>query len=119
MHGAFDKGAHSPRILFVLCVERLGHWIQRKVEEGRWKPLRASRGGRMISHLFFADDLLLFAEATIDQANCIREGLEGFCSASGQRVNFGKFLLHVSPNMEGGIASELSARLGIPLMGEL
>lgn len=37
-----------------------------KVDDGSWKPLKASRGGIWVSHLFFADDLLLFAEANRD-----------------------------------------------------
>lgn len=57
--------------LFVLCLERLGHWITSKVNEGVSKPLRALRGGSKVSHLFFADDLILLAQATGDQARCI------------------------------------------------
>lgn len=54
--------------------------MHQKVEEGRWRPLKASRGGPAVSHLFsasrvgpavshlfFADDILLFAEAQEDQ----------------------------------------------------
>lgn len=38
--------------LFVMCLERLSHWIRKKVVEGSWKPQKASRGGKKISHLF-------------------------------------------------------------------
>lgn len=82
--------------LFVLCLERLGHWISNKVEKGALRPLRASRGGPRISHLFFADDLFLFAEATLDQAQCIKAGLDEFCKASGQKVIYNKSVLFVS-----------------------
>lgn len=50
--------------LFVLCLERLSHWIQKRVNEGAWKPLKASKGGLKVSHLFFVDDLVQFVEAT-------------------------------------------------------
>ena len=33
---------------------------QEKVEEGVWQPIHVSRGGPLISHLLFADDVLLF-----------------------------------------------------------
>lgn len=48
------------------------------------------RGGIKTSHLFFADDHLLLAEAGEDQVDCIKEGLRNFCKASGQQINFDK-----------------------------
>lgn len=116
-HGLRQGDPLSP-YLFVLCLERLGHWIQQKVAERSWKPIKDIRGGRRISHLFFANYLLLFAEATPDQADCIKNGLHEFCKASGQRVNYGKSLLYVSLNVDGQIAANLSTRLGIPLTGD-
>lgn len=51
--------------LFVLCMERLCHLIDEAVENGRWKPIRLSRGGPQLSYICFADDLILFAEASV------------------------------------------------------
>lgn len=48
--------------LFVLCMERLSHLIEKSFEQRKWKPLRLSMGP-LLTHLFFADDLLLFGEA--------------------------------------------------------
>jgi hypothetical protein len=47
--------------LFVLALERLGHYIQEKVNNGSWKPLPFGRGGPKVSHICFADDLVLIA----------------------------------------------------------
>lgn len=80
-------------------MERLSRWIQTKVDEGAWRPLIASKGGIRVSHLFFDDDLLLFAEAGDDQVACIKEGLRKFCMALGQKTNFNKFLMFVSLNI--------------------
>lgn len=52
--------------LFVLCMQRLSHWIVGKVSEGIWKLLRASRGGVAVFYLFFADDVVLFVEANLE-----------------------------------------------------
>ncbi|KAI4297365.1 hypothetical protein L6164_037260 [Bauhinia variegata] len=44
--------------------------LTERVEDGSFKPIRARRNDPLISHLMFADDLLLFAEASeqhIDQ----------------------------------------------------
>lgn len=57
------------------------------------------RSGPILSHLFFADDLLLFSEASRDQISCIREGFEEFYRASGQNVNYHKSLLFCSPTV--------------------
>lgn len=54
-------------LIFVICMQRFSHWIQQQENLGVWKAIRTSRKGPKVSHLFFADDILLFAEATEDQ----------------------------------------------------
>ena len=66
--------------LFVLCMERLGHLINLAVAERRWEPLKLYLSGPNLSHLFFADDLLLFVEASENQIISIMEYLNQFCS---------------------------------------
>ena len=63
----------------------LGAMIAEKCSSKLWNPVKASQGGMAFSHLFFADDLVLFARA--DRKNCVavREVLDSFCDLSGQR----------------------------------
>lgn len=51
--------------LFVLCMERLCHMIDKAVIDKHWKPIKLYRGGPQLSHICFADDLILFAEASV------------------------------------------------------
>ena len=44
-------------------MERLAIQIQRLLDEGVWKPVRITKEGIGISHLFFAKDVLLFCQA--------------------------------------------------------
>ncbi|KAK9689070.1 hypothetical protein RND81_09G033300 [Saponaria officinalis] len=44
----------------------------------------------MVTHLFFADDSILFLKAKEREAICIREVLHEYEQASGQRINFDK-----------------------------
>lgn len=96
-------------------MERLGHWIEKKVEEERLKPLKASRSGPGLSYLFFADDLLLFSEADEDQLGCLREGLELFCKSSGQKINSSKSSMLYFLNVPDEETRRLNNRRRIPL----
>jgi hypothetical protein len=69
--------------LFVLCMDKLSHLIVEAIEDGKWKPMRAGRNGPLISHLMFADDLLLFGQATDENINAAVVVLQKFCAMSG------------------------------------
>lgn len=49
----------SPYLVF-LCMERLAIQIQKLVNGGCWKPIRITKEGNDISHIFVVDDILLF-----------------------------------------------------------
>lgn len=49
--------------IFIMCMDYLGQLIQEKCEANSWNPVKASRSGPVFSHLFFTDDLVLFAKA--------------------------------------------------------
>ena len=68
--------------IFILCMEFLVWLIQGEVTNGNWKGIKVSWHGPTFSHIFFADDLVLFAKAT--KANCltINKVLDTFCQAS-------------------------------------
>ena len=89
-------------------MERLGHLIHLTMTRGRWKPIQVSRSGPHLSHLFFADDLILFVEASIDQIKVMMECLETFCSIFRQKVSLQKscicFLKGASHNEVSTIA---------------
>lgn len=65
-----------------------------------------------MSHLFFADDLVLFVKA--DMKNCINvlDALEGFCGISRQKINKEKSRVYFSPNVDGNKREELCEVLG-------
>lgn len=69
--------------LFVLCMEVLGQSISKAVSSSAWKPVLLSKKGLSVSHIFFADDLLLFGEASFSQAGLMEHLLATFCCMSG------------------------------------
>lgn len=48
--------------LFVMCMEYLSALILDKVNQNKWKGIKASPNRPTITHLFFADDLILFTK---------------------------------------------------------
>lgn len=83
--GVYVKVTPVSPYLFILCLEQLSKWILGKVTEGRWRPVKLSRSRMIVSHLFFADDIILFAGASEDQIACIKEGLNSFCERRGNK----------------------------------
>ena len=75
--------------LFVLCMERLSNLIFGRVNCGEWKGITAFVKGPEISHLFFADDLLLFVKANTKNYDNIMEILSQFSNHLGVESEFG------------------------------
>ncbi|MCH93152.1 putative ribonuclease H protein, partial [Trifolium medium] len=115
--------------LFVLCMDKLSHLILHAVEEGKWNGIKAGRNGPVVSHLMFADDLLLFGEANEKQMHCVIDTLNQFCGMSGQEVSRDKTSILFSRNVERSMRSRLlhissyketnrfGNYLGVPLTG--
>ena len=99
--------------LFILCMEFLRHLIEQKCVAGEWKPLKASRENIGISHLFFVDDLILFAKVEEQTYEAISEVLSRFCKESGQKVSLEKSRIYFSPNVQEGLKEEICTKLGI------
>ena len=93
-------------------MEVLRHLIEEKCSEKSWVPVKSSQSGVAFSHLFFADDLVLFAKA--DHVNCfpIRDVLDSFCVQSGQSISESKSRVYFSPNIDVDTRESLCDILG-------
>jgi len=83
-------------------------------------PLYISRGVRVstkapwISHLLFADDCLIFTQASKRGAERVASILDGYNKGSGQSVNKQKSAIFFSANSEQECKQEVQAILQIP-----
>lgn len=105
--------------LFTLWLERLLQMISVVVGQGVWKPVWLNRGGPTMSHLAFADELILFVEASMNQVRIIQTILNLFCKSSGQKVNLDKSGIFFSKNVEWQLKQQLTNELGIVAMNDL
>ena len=105
--------------LFILCMERLGHAINKLVSEGLWKPITLSKHGPLLSHLFFVDDLLLFAEATEEQIKIILDRLDSFCTIASQKVSLNKSSIAFSTDVDAEVAVRIADISKIPVVPKL
>jgi hypothetical protein len=93
--------------LFIICAEVLSAMLTRVNEDGRLMGVPTSKRGPRISHLFFADDSLLFCRANQSQWSAMTDILQLYEGASGQKMNANKtfifFSKHTIPEDRGRI----------------
>ena len=99
--------------IFILCMEFLSFLIHERCEESLWDPITAARSRLAFSHIFFADDLMLFAKVGLKNYQSIKEVLENLCDLSGQKVNLSKSKAYFSLNVDHVFRRELCNTLGI------
>lgn len=105
--------------LFILAMEILSWEILEEVERGTWRPFRVARGGTEVSHLFFADDLMIFGEASEYQAENMMRCLESFSTRSGLKINLSKSTLFCSPNTCSRVKRRIGEITGITVKDTL
>lgn len=99
--------------LFVLCMEYMTNCISEDVSKKKWIGIKPSPRGPAITHLFFANDMMLFCTANDKNCRSVMDILNNFCKVSGQKVNFQKSKIYFSPNVSGRTLNSLSQMCGI------
>ena len=105
--------------LFVLCIECLSHEIHNVVTVGKWKPIHLAHNDVSLSHFFFADDLFLLAEASMEQARVILAVFDSYCYSSEAKVNDNKTLLYFFKNVGDRDVARISGALGFSVTQDL
>ncbi|XP_019078445.1 uncharacterized protein LOC109123361 [Vitis vinifera] len=104
--------------LFVLGMEVLSNLIRRAVDGGVLSGCRIRGRGEeemIVSHLLFADDTIIFCEASKEQLSALSWILAWFEAASGLRINLDKSVLIPVGEVEDieELAVELGCKVGL------
>jgi hypothetical protein len=111
-HGLRQGDPLSP-YLFIMCMEKLSVAINETVIQGSWEPIHITNGGPQISHLLFADDVLLFTKAKSSQFRFITSLFDRFSRASGLKINISKSRAYYSSGTPNRKINKLTSISGI------
>jgi hypothetical protein len=81
-----DKGTPFP-LLFILAFKILSRLFLREELRGNLKGIRIAKNSPPISHLWFADDLIIFVRANSKEVAIVKSFLETYSAWSGQGIN--------------------------------
>jgi hypothetical protein len=94
-------------------MEKLSLAINNAVFQGDWDPICLSTNSPHISHLLFADDVLLFSKAKNSQLRFIRDLFDKFSQASGLKINLSKSIAFYSSGIPNQKITTLTSISGI------
>ena len=98
--------------LFLIYAKGLSALIKKAVNDGSMERISVCRNGPCLSHLFFADDSLIFCKASIEECESLHRILKVYEYASGQQLNRAKTSLYFSSNTATEIQEEIKNRFG-------
>ncbi len=86
--------------LFLICAKGLSALLRKAERDNLIHGISICRGGPRVSHLFFADDSIIFCNANTEECEALLELLKTYEHASGQKINSGKTALFFSHNAQ-------------------
>jgi hypothetical protein len=99
-----------------LGAEILSRFIEREESLGLLHGINMARRCPPISHLLFADDVIIFSKANTGKAGVILKCLSSYSSWSGQHINMSKSAIFFSRNCKSSIKEAVNGILYLPLL---
>ena len=100
--------------LFVLAINELSISLQEALSASRLQGITLGPGCPQIHSLLFADDLILCGNATVQEAQAMKDILNDFCNRSGQVPNLNKSSILFSKNVPTNIKHQIKSIFPVP-----
>ncbi|BFG21853.1 hypothetical protein CerSpe_081270 [Prunus speciosa] len=110
--GLRQRDPLSP-FLFLICAEGLSALLQHHEERGAFHGFQPRPHGLSISHLFFADDSVIFCHADEQEVYCLKHILDCYAKGSGQCINFDKSSIFFGKKCPARLKGRLANILGV------
>jgi hypothetical protein len=102
--------------LFILGAEILSRLIEREESLGLLHGIKMARMCPPISHILFADDVIIFSKANASEAGVILKWLRTYFSWSGQHINMSKSAIFFSRNCKPSVKEVVNGILHLALL---
>ncbi|XP_075670119.1 uncharacterized protein LOC142639867 [Castanea sativa] len=116
MNWTFFVKTHGLSLLFIEWAFFMKFWpstLAKAETDRRIKGVSICKGAPTLSNLMFADDSILFCQATIGEVEVINDVLQTYANASGQCINMEKSSVYFSSNTRGSQRDEIVSLLGV------
>ncbi|KAK7311083.1 hypothetical protein RJT34_08977 [Clitoria ternatea] len=91
------QGDPLSQYLFLFGAEALSYLLTCALVEGSLAGMLLTPRSPRLTHLLFADDAVIFAKATEEEAYTLMKVLNTFTQASGQKINISKLGITFKP----------------------
>lgn len=100
--------------LFTFLTDLLSRLLARDEAHGKITGVKVSSCSPRISHLMYADDLVIYCQASIAEASEVLSCLNTYCSWTGQTINLDKSSIHFSANTPAPTKATICNLMHIP-----
>ena len=100
--------------LFLLCAMGLQGLIKKAETNGDIRGVSICRNGPRVSHLFFADDSVLFCWAKVEECQRVLDLLSIYEKGTGKKINREKTNIFFSANTYQDMQNQIQQLLGVP-----
>jgi hypothetical protein len=108
--GIMQRDPLSP-YLFILCADVFSGLLTKNQDQYNINGIKIAQNAPKVSHLFFADDSLIFCKSNKSEADHLLRVFEEYQRISGQKINMEKSEMTFSPHIQQHIKEEFHAIL--------